>query len=91
MLGLVIAAAIVVLAAAAGIAAVLLVVFPSAAWLVGFFLPGWVFIIPVFGPLSGAGSAALIATGVVLAASLMQTALWLSRRSALQRLLRPRA
>ncbi|MDH5858342.1 hypothetical protein [Lampropedia aestuarii] len=87
LLGLVIAAAIVVVAAAAGIAAVLLVIFPAAAWLVGYFLPDWVFIIPVFGPLSGAGSAALIAAGVVLATGLIQTALWLSRRSALRRLL----
>lgn len=87
LLGLVIAAAIVVVAAAAGIAAVLLVIFPAAAWLVGYFLPDWVFIIPVFGSLSGAGSAALIAAGVVLATGLIQTALWLSRRSALRRLL----
>lgn len=89
LLGLVIAVAIVVLAAAAGIAGVLLVVFPSAALLVGHFLPDWVFIVPVLGRLSGSHSALAIGIGTVVAALMIQAALWLSRRRALQQLLRP--
>lgn len=90
LLGFAMALAIVLLAAAAGIAAVLLVIFPTAAWVIGYFLPDWVFIVPVLGPLNGSTTALVIGVGVVLATALIQTALWLSRRSALQQLLRKR-